>query len=574
MKNQNWLKLTTLNLSLMLTACATDKSDEIKEEMKISDSVILYNQLGYLPEANKQVLIQSDTRVSYRVNNSDGQSVLSGRSAEPETWPFSEQKYSLIDLTELSVNGNYQLTLPEHAQSIEIRVNNQLYRDALKQTVKSFYFNRAGAQLEPEHAGVYARKAGHPDDKVLIHSSAVSEQRPEGVVVSASKGWYDAGDYNKYAVNGSVALYTMLLAYQDFKATHTLDLNIPESNNHLPDMLDEIIWQLDWLVNMQDPNDGGVYHKLTTKNFSGKQMPVDANETRYMVEKSVSGTLDFAATMAFAAQVLSEQTPEQAKHYQQAAVSAWRWAEQNPEAVYVQPGDIKTGAYATSQQNLVDEWFWAATELALLTNNNQYWQTLADYSKAQMAVPSWSYVAPFAWLRLAEQYLNPDWQSKAKQAVLTVADKLTETQLNSAIGVPMGSYDNDFVWGSNGVAANQVLVLNKAYRLSKQPRYKQAAYAGLDYLFGKNPTGYSYVTGIGVKTPMHIHHRISEADAISEPVPGLLAGGPHSGQQDKCDGYPSDLPALSYLDHWCSYSTNEIAINWNAPLVYALASVQ
>ena len=89
---------------------------------------------------------------------------------------------------------------------------------------------------------------------------------------------------------------------------------------------------------------------------------------------------------------------------------------------------------------------------------------------------------------------------------------------------------------------------------------------------GRNPTGYSFVTGFGINSPRFIHHRPSEADGIADPVPGWLAGGPQNGHQDGCQ-YSSDLPATSYLDDWCSYSTNEITINWNAPLVYVLASV-
>jgi endoglucanase len=73
---------------------------------------------------------------------------------------------------------------------------------------------------------------------------------------------------------------------------------------------------------------------------------------------------------------------------------------------------------------------------------------------------------------------------------------------------------------------------------------------------------------------MFPHHRQSAADGIAAPVPGFVIGGPHSGQQDGCAGYPSDLPARSYLDDWCSYSTNEVAINWNAPLAYVAGALE
>ena len=134
--------------------------------------------------------------------------------------------------------------------------------------IRSYYLNRASIELLPKFAGTYARAEGHPDDHVLIHASAASEQRPEGTVISAPKGWYDAGDYNKYIVNSGITAYTLLAAYEQFPNYYNKQvLNIPESGNKVPDLLNEVMWNLQWMLAMQDPNDGGVYHKLTTKLF-------------------------------------------------------------------------------------------------------------------------------------------------------------------------------------------------------------------------------------------------------------------------------------------------------------------
>ncbi len=98
-----------------------------------------------------------------------------------------------------------------------------------------------------------------------------------------------------------------------------------------------------------------------------------------------------------------------------------------------------------------------------------------------------------------------------------------------------------------------------------------------DYVLGRNPTGYSFVTGFGNKPPMHPHHRICGSYGIADPIPGMLVGGPTALQPDirNCKiPYPSKIPAKSYLDNVCSPSTNEIAINWNAPLVYVSGALQ
>jgi endoglucanase len=153
---------------------------------------------------------------------------------------------------------------------------------------------------------------------------------------------------------------------------------------------------------------------------------------------------------------------------------------------------------------------------------------------------------------------------------IALADSIVAQYETSAYGVAM--QEEDFVWGSNAVALNKSMVLLFAYELSDNMAYKNAAVGLVDYVLGRNPTDYSFMTGFGSKTPMDIHHRPSFADTVSEPVPGFVAGGPQPGQQDNCN-YPSPLPALSYLDDWCSYSTNEVTINWNAPMVYSLAAL-
>jgi endoglucanase len=158
-----------------------------------------------------------------------------------------------------------------------------------------------------------------------------------------------------------------------------------------------------------------------------------------------------------------------------------------------------------------------------------------------------------------------------RRRLTTLADTLAARARGSAYRVPMAAAD--FVWGSSAVAANQGVALVRAYRLTGDAAYLGGAVAALDYLLGRNATGYSFVTGFGARTPARPHHRPSAADAVAAPVPGFLVGGPNPGQQDRCAGYPSRLPALSYVDSVCSYAANEVAINWNAPLVYLAAAL-
>jgi len=111
------------------------------------------------------------------------------------------------------------------------------------------------------------------------------------------------------------------------------------------------------------------------------------------------------------------------------------------------------------------------------------------------------------------------------------------------------------------------VALIQAYKLSYNKKYLLYALINLDYILGRNGTGYSYITGYGSKTPMHPHHRPSKSDGVIEPVPGMMVGGPNPGMQDRIK-VPSIVPDEAYIDDDRAYAVNEIAINWNAPFAY------
>ncbi|WP_337843395.1 glycoside hydrolase family 9 protein [Rheinheimera sp.] len=550
-----------LLVALLLSSCSTTKT---------TCPTLRLNQLGFAPEQPKLLVLEGSSSVLYQVLDSEGTVLLSGKSDAPKLWPASGRKASVLDLSALTQAGEYRLEL-EGCAAQTVQIHPAPFAAAHDAAAKAYYFNRASMALTEPYAGPWARAAGHPDHQVRIHQSAASGARPEGTVLSSALGWYDAGDYNKYVVNSGVTLLTLLQAWSDFPAFYRQrSWAIPESGNALPDLVDEVLWNLRWLRSMQDPSDGGVYHKLTNLNFDGTVMPDQANSPRYLVQKTTAAALNYAAVMAKASQVLQEfdaQLPGLAKEYADSAVKAWQWARANPAVIYQQPADVLTGAYGDNR--LDDEFATAAAQLFLLTREPAYLQWFAAL-KVPLQVASWANPVALAYWQLLRSEAVPDRiRQPLKDALLAEAELFLRQEQQSPYRVAMTQ--PDFIWGSNAVAANKAVLLYQSYLLSGKLAYRQAALNLLDYLFGRNPTGYSFVTGFGRQSPQHIHHRPSEADAVKAPVPGWLAGGPNQGQQDQCV-YPSKLPALSYLDDYCSYASNEIAINWNAPLVYLLAA--
>ncbi len=545
---------------------------------------IKINQVGFVPSAQKLAVVPASGGDRFAVVRLDTEEpVYRGTLGPAATWPYSAESVRIADFSGFTQPGVYRLRVEGLPDSPVFHIASDIYRDLNRAAIKALYFNRASTELLEEHAGIYARPAGHPDDRVKVHWSAASDERPEGTIISAPKGWYDAGDYNKYIVNSGITMYTLLAAYEHFPELYRKqDLNIPESGDGVPDLLNEIMWNLEWMFDMQDPHDGGVYHKLTTERFQDAVMPHTLDAQRYVVTKGTAAALNFAAVMAQASRVYAgyeSHFPGLSARALRAAEHAWAWAQEHPDITFTNPEGVVTGQYG--DRTLSDEFAWAAAELYITTGQDEYYVAM-NPSEVANAVPSWSQSRGLAWMSLAHHrdgLTELADRDLIASRVTELADQLLQVWRESAYRVVMQR--GNFVWGSNGVALNNAMMLIQGYRVSGNREYLNAAQSNLDYVLGRNATDFSFVTGYGSKPPMHIHHRVSEADGIEHPVPGFIAGGPQPAQQDRQAcledyevEYQSSLPAKSYLDHWCSYASNEIAINWNAPLVYVSGALQ
>lgn len=547
------------------------------------------NQLGFYPDAPKFAVAVGAIADSFSVvKQSGGETVFTGVLGAARTWSASGESARLADFSEFTSPGTYTVTCAGCDDSYPFTVASRVHLGVARASIKALWFNRCSYELTEPFAGVYARPAGHPDTAVEVHPGAASDSRPAGTKISSPGGWYDAGDYNKYIVNSGISTYSLFAAYEAFPEFYdTLNLDIPESSNNLPDLLDEALFNFRWMLTMQDPNDGGVYHKLTTANFSEFVMPDEDVATRYVVAKSTAATLDFAAVSAQAARIFrnfATELPGFADSCLDAALDAWQWARANPSVAYhnanmTNPA-VSTGEYG--DRNFSDELLWAATELFIATKQDSFFTvafpqgTLTGVNR----IPGWPNVGTLALysLYLCGESFETVSVQQVREALAALADSSTNLLDENAYRISMS--DRDFNWGSNSIAGNRGMSLLLGYLATGEESYREAALDQLDYLLGRNPTGYSWVTGYGSHTPMFIHHRPSAADGIDAPVPGFLAGGPNSWMQDTIASacgygtYPASLPATAYFDNVCSYASNEIAINWNAPLVFLAGGIE
>lgn len=531
------------------------------------------NQVGFRPESVKRAFFDGKWEgQAYHIINKAGETVFSGSLGPSERWPHSGTEVCYAEFSALKEEGSYELLLKEQKESLQFDIDQGIYRQLGKEVVRSFYHARVSMAIDEKHGGVYARPAGHPDTEIIIHASAASAERPAGSVISAPGGWYDAGDYNKYIVNSGISTFSLLHLVEQY-SDHLagIALNIPESGNGLPDVLNETLYNLRWMLTMQDPHDGGVYHKLTSKRFCGMKMPHKDPLERYVVMKSTAATLDFAATMAKASRLLqnySKALPGLADSCLTAAQAAWAWSEQHSDVLYKQPTDISTGEYKDS--TIDDEWFWAATELYLTTSDQQYLGKAA-IGHAKFTLPQWGRVNTLGLYSMVSDHQKDKRgldRKLAQKKLLHLANQYLKNYEQSAYRISI----EKFPWGSNSELANQGILLMHAYKITEDTKYLEAADACVGYILGANPLHMCFMTGFGKQSPLHIHDRRSVADGIDAPVPGMMAGGPTKQARQDCgeDQYQSTFPALSYLDMECSYATNEIAINWNAAAAYLI----
>ena len=605
---------------ILALACACS-SPSTTESIRI-------NQVGFYPNQEKTLTLEQSNKCEkveiYKAGTDE--KVWEGASLRSAVSPWSGKERRIFDFSEITEPGTY--TVKAGDETAEFTISETAYDELAKAALTAFYHQRSGMDLDPEIAGQWARKGGHPDTEVLIHSSAATESRPEGTVISSPKGWYDAGDYNKYIVNSGYSLGLMAEAFLMFPASRDKYEDIWEFSKATSAIcepaFDELFYNEQWMWTMQDPEDGGVYHKLTTPNFEGFVTPTECGQQRYVVQKSVTAALDFAGSLYSMARLhgyaIMGADIDAYKIYKvrfNKAEAAYAWAKANPDALYHQnklnetyDPDITTGAYGDYSAS--DEFFWAASSLYLghpgelhaATKKAEYLEDVKKHFPESFSLMSWGYVAPlgvFNWLQYEKQMLaekvyftgdtyydeagdiykykaytiSPEEQEiidRCKAMLLEYCDAAILDAEGSCFNSAYGNKAEDFRWGCSSSFCDQAICFLYAYDITGDDKYLVNAHRNVNYILGQNATGYCFVTGFGTKSPMFPHSRLCHSDGIEEPIPGLLVGGPNPGQNDIAEvkKYDSDYPDESYMDVMPSYASNEIAINWNASLVAAV----
>ncbi|WP_237487028.1 glycoside hydrolase family 9 protein [Vibrio hippocampi] len=603
------------------TVCVDNVSLEGKPYEVIRNfSKLRANQVGYFSNGEKFAVLQSESKspLEWQLRNQDGEVITKGRTIVFGENSASGEHVHQIDFSHITSNhSNLVVTVGSHV-SHPFDINEHIYAEMSEDALKYFYHNRSGIEIKEAFVqrADLARPAGHPEDI----ASCFKGTDAKGNVwpgcdfsLDATKGWYDAGDHGKYLVNSGISTWTLLNLYE--RGQYSSNQSIPfadhkgrhaESGNGINDLLDEARWNIEFMMAMQVPagkktpapvgdqhnnisdlklteiDAGGMaFHKIADDKWTGfPTAPHNDKQHRSLSHPSTSATLNLAAVTAQCARIWRNIDGDFANQCLTSSKRAWNAARANPN-VYAYDNFTGSGPYGDA--TLEDEFYWAAAELFITTGKKEYGAFVTD-SPEFLAMPKgdikstgdffWQYMAPAGTLSLAlvPNNLPIEQVEQARKSIVKSATAYS-AQVDTQ-GYRLPYQVEEYTWGSNSNIVNRAIILVYGFDYTGQKAFLVSATNAMDYILGRNPLSYSYVTGYGEDAYQNPHHRFwaYQADNNSpKPPAGVLSGGPNSinfsdpiatNLRGKCTGQ------TCYVDDIGAWSLNEVTINWNSPLVW------
>ncbi len=560
------------------------------------------DQLGYLPDEQKVAVI-SDPRKGANAGDpftpgpvmelrqvADGRVAWRGPAVVfngGKTDGISGDRGWWFDFSAVRDAGEYYVFDPRlGVRSHVVRIAPGAYREVLRAALRTFYYQREATP----HSAPWA-EAPWRDGPAFLQdreARAVWARQDAATARDLSGGWMDAGDTNKYPPFLAETIHPLLYAWQANPAAFTDDLNVPESGNGLPDLLDEVKWELDWLAKMQDA-DGGVFVKMGTVEFSASR-PLSADRhPRYYGPKCSGATIVSAGVFAHAARIFGQFEPWRAYSADLGAraARAWAWYAAHPRSYDCDSGEIKAGSanMDAAEQDRAEAI--AGMHLWALTGGQGYHDVFKKRVGAtrQLAEEVWPpYEVGAAEALLEYRTLPGADQGVCEKISTALAHALVSPQFMPQDGegelyrawMPESCYH----WGSNRVRACHGIMAAAAvdYHLAgeRSALLRQRALNMLHALHGVNPLDIVFLTNArrfgGESGVTRLYHEWFHG----EPPPGYLVGGPNQSYSGNIAWLRHQPPAKAYADTnegWPanSWEMSEPAIYYQAAYIRLVA---
>lgn len=526
------------------------------------EPLIRINQIGYLPEGNKVAVI-ADPQTgpdadlaftaggTYEVRRWEDDAVVF--SGAPVAWNAgathaqSGDRGWWFDFSEVRESGSYYLWDVENAVgSHRFEIDRRVYDAVLRAALKTYFYQRLGFEKTAAYAGeAWADGAAFVGPGQDTECRDVYDRDNPDTARDLRGGWMDAGDYNKYVTFAEAPVHQLLSAWEERPAAFGDANGIPESGNGLPDILDEVHFEVQWLARMQEA-DGGVILKMGEIDFNGGTPPSSDSRPRYYVPPCSSSTIAAAGMYAHAALVFRQFEPWQAfaDELEERAEQAWAWYHANPKSENCDEQIVKAGDADRSLADQEKSAMIAAIYLHMLTGTEDYRTYIeANHLDSDVELQGWSgrWVYVPALFDAFRQYAAfgdaPVAVAEAVRAKMLQNENEAFFAWNDTDLYRAHMPDDQYHWGSNNVRANMgnasygyiTLGLEEADLEARRLR----AEAMLHALMGVNPMGLVYLSNFGKfgaesSVTEFYHSWFSHgSDWDQNPAPGFVPGGPN-----------------------------------------------
>jgi hypothetical protein len=581
---------------------------------------ILVDQFGYRPHDPKVAVIRNpqigydsaqkfSPREPYQVRRAgDGAVVFSGALTQ---WnhgamePSSGDSGWWFDFSSVVAPGTYFVfDKGNNVRSPIFRIDQQVYKDVLKAAVRMFFYQRSGfAKQRPYADACWTDEAAYLGPDQDTEARDITDRGNAGKARNLSGGWFDAGDTNKYVTFAAPAVHQLLTAYEETPGVFTDDFGIPESGNGIPDVLDEVRWEIGWLKRMQN-RDGSAALKVGEIVDALADPPSSDRNARFYVPSCSSATIAAAGMFAHASYVFGSfpALAGEAADLRARAVAAWKnYQGLSAKQTACDTGVIRAGRADWNEQDQNAEAVVASIYLYAITDNAEYAGFVAAHYRELRPYRDigWSRYQPEHGEALLFYANLPNTDAKMRSTIL--ADKLADVRAgNHVYGFIADDdlyrafiHDPQYHWGSNQPRANygnsNFDAITFKLDVGDSETYRTRAIEQLHYFHGVNPLGMVYLSNMYRYGATHSANQIYHtwfahdtrwSDAKSSecgPAPGYVPGGPNVNAVR--DGVPSSVsppaaqPAQKSYRDWnvgwpqSSWAVTEPAIYYQSAYV-------
>lgn len=589
------------------------------------DLHILVDQFGYRPDDPKVAVIRSPVQgydasdtfspgKLYEVRPSTGGDAVHvggldiwnggavQKSSGDRGWWF--------DFSLLKTPGEYVIVdIEKQRRSAVFTISDEVYRPVLKAAMRMFYYQRSGIAKDARHAGAcWADDAAYVRPFQDLEARDVAAQDNAATARDVSGGWADAGDNNRYVTFANTPVHQLLGALRDHPSAFTDDYDIPESGNGIPDLLDEVDYEIDWLLRMQNP-DGSAALKVGSLTQDGTAPPSADKSKRYYIARCSSATLSVAGLFAHAALAYRDYPAlaQRGTLLEIRARKAWDYFREHPgyetdcDTKVIRAGDADRTEQ--DQRNLAAT---AAIYLFALTGEQGYhdWflgnagdmQPFRDLGFTRYNAHEGEALLFYAGL--------PNADPKMRQRILDAKSALVKAG-NGVYGLRDEDdlyrsfmHDEQYHWGSNMPRANygssNVAAVRGGFAKRDAASVAARALGTLHYFHGVNPFGMVYLTNMArygatrsVNAIFHSWFRVDSkkwstaGESQCGPAPGYVPGGPN--RSAASEGVPATVqppvnqPLQKSFKDWNDYregawTISEPAIYYQAAYIRLLAA--